>query len=106
MMQRAAFANVVSFNEEGYDFDVEAPADVLPADPPSCEELIDVLACTGATIVARHEHGVFLRARRHLIFVRRRSVMGDADLLDALHAAGIAVPRFVDLLEDRRRRSA
>ena len=77
-----------------------------PSEPPSCEELIDVLACAGATVVARHEHGVFLRARRHLIFVRRRSVLDDAALMDALNAAGIAVPRFAHLLEDRRRQSA
>jgi hypothetical protein len=27
----------------------------------------------------------------------------DSELLDALHAAGIAVSRFVDLLDERRR---
>jgi hypothetical protein len=49
---------------------------------------------------------VLLRAQRRLIFVRRTSVVDDAELLDALHATGIPVSRFVDLLAMGRRQSA
>jgi hypothetical protein len=81
----------------------DAAADAISAARPSCEELVQILQHHGATIVARQAHGVLLRARRRLIFLRRRSVVDDFELLDALRAAGIAVSRFVDLLDERRR---
>jgi hypothetical protein len=81
----------------------DASADAISASRPSCEELVQILQHLGATIVARQAHGVLLRARRRLIFLRRRSIVDDCELLDALHTAGIAVSRFVDLLDERRR---
>lgn len=83
----------------------DASTDAISASRPSCEELVQILQHHGATIVARQEHGVLLRARRRLIFLRRTSIVADSELLDALHAAGLAVSRFVDLLEGRRRSS-
>jgi hypothetical protein len=81
----------------------DASTDAISASRPSCEELVQILQHLGATIIARQEHGVLLRARRRLIFLRRRSIVDDFALLDALHAAGVGVSRFVDLLDERRR---
>jgi hypothetical protein len=81
----------------------DASADAISAARPSCEELVQILRHHGATILARQAHGVLLRARRRLIFLRRKSIVDDSELLDALHAAGIAVSRFVDLLDEQRR---
>jgi hypothetical protein len=78
------------------------PADSSP-DPldgvrASSDELVQILLQDGATLVGRHEHGVFLRARNRLIFVHRRSVLDHAELLDSLEAAGVAVGGFLESL--------
>jgi hypothetical protein len=73
---------------------------------PSADELVPILLIHGATVLARQAHGVLLRAGRHLIFVRRTSVVGETELLDALHATGVAVSRFVELLAERRCQAA
>ncbi|HEY3816345.1 MAG TPA: hypothetical protein VGL81_04195 [Polyangiaceae bacterium] len=88
------------------DEDPSAEGSPKGAPPPSWEELVELLRRLGAVIIARQEHGVFLRARRRLIFVRRRSVVEPAELLDVLRAAGLTVDRFAVLLENARRLSA
>ena len=106
MLREAVWANPVTLSGQIFHLEEDASSDAMSAARPSAEELVDILECHGATVVARQEHGVLLRARRRLIFVRRRSVVDDSELLDALHACGMAVARFVDLLEERRRKSS
>jgi hypothetical protein len=72
----------------------------------SSEELVQVLLRGGARVLARQEHGVFLEARRRLIFLRRASVIDAAELEDALRAAAIGPGRFDALLADVRREEA
>lgn len=103
MPRRAARADAPMLSADIFHLPADASADAVSASRPSCEELVQILQHQGATILARQEHGVLLRARRHLIFLRRRSIVDDSALLDALHAAGIAVSCFVDLLHERRR---
>jgi hypothetical protein len=106
LLQRAAFANVVTLDDDTPSVETGDAHDDSPLVKPSCEELVEILQRFGATIVVRQEHGVFLRARRHLIFVRRRSVVDDSEVRDALQAAGIPASRFDELLESSRRLSA
>jgi hypothetical protein len=104
MMRRGAWAATLRLNDEAFLLPADVPTEALPVVRPSCEELVQVLLHDGATLLARQEHGVLLRARHRLIFVRRKSVVDDAELLDALRAAGIPVGRFVELIQERRRR--
>jgi hypothetical protein len=103
--ERAAFANVLKL-----DLDAVAPeADATDAGSavlPSCDELVDALQRAGATVVERQEHGTFLQARKHLIFVRRRSLVDRAELRDALQAAGVTPHELDELLAMGRRLSA
>jgi hypothetical protein len=67
----------------------------------SSEELAQVLIDHGAHLVARHEHGIFLAARRHLVFLRRAAVVSDVELFDVLRAAALAPTDLVELLRVR-----
>ena len=106
MMREAVWTKPVLLSGQIFHLEEDASSDAMSAARPSSDELVQILECNGATILAHQEHGVLLRARRRLIFVRRRTVVDDSELLDALHASGIAVIRFVELLDERRRKSA
>jgi len=93
-------------SEDIFHLPANASADEVSAARPSSDELVQILLRHGATVLGHQAHGVLLRARRRLVFVRRTSVVGDAELLDALHATGIAVSGFVDQLAMSRRKSA
>jgi len=54
-------------------------------------------------MVAKQDHGIFLKARRRLIFLRRASVVTRMELEDALRAAAIGPGRFDSLLAHVRR---
>jgi hypothetical protein len=107
-LRPAAFASVVTLNLNQEDGGIaDGPGSRLESSVedsrPSWEELVYVLSRVGATVLASHEHGVLLGAQRHLIFVRRRSIVDDGELHDALRAVGLAVEPFVELLVDARR---
>jgi hypothetical protein len=72
----------------------------------SSEDLVELMVRGGAEVLARLEHGVFLHARRQLIFVRRAPVLDGPELLDALRAAGIGPSRFDRLLSEVQPASA
>jgi hypothetical protein len=69
----------------------------------TAEELVQVLLQGGARLLATQEHGVFLEAQRHLIFLRRGSLVTEMELEDALRSAAIGPGRFDTLLADVRR---
>jgi len=99
-------SGTMRLSEDIFRLPADASLDAIAAARPSADELVPILLSHGATVLARQAHGVLLRAGRHLVFVRRTSVVGDAELLDALHATGIVVSRFVELLAARRCQAA
>ena len=81
----------------------------VPDRPPerlSTDELVELLLRGGAKVVAKLDHGIFLEAHRHLIFLRRTPVISGAELDDALRAAAIGPGRFDMLLAELRGRDA
>jgi hypothetical protein len=99
-------SGTMRLSEDIFHLPADASLDALSAARPSADELVQILLRHGATVLSRQAHGVLLRAQRRLIFVRRTSVVDDAELLDALHATGIPVSQFVDMLAMGRRQSA
>lgn len=99
-------SGTMRLSEDIFRLPADASLDATAAARPSADELVPILLRHGATVLARQAHGVLLRAGRLLIFVRRTSVVAEAELLDALHATDIAVSRFVELLAERRCQAA
>jgi hypothetical protein len=73
---------------------------------PSSDELVHVLVCAGACVVARQEHGTMVHARRRLVFVRRAASVDARTLADALRAIGADAARFATMLAEARRAPA
>jgi hypothetical protein len=72
----------------------------------SSEDLVQLLLQSGATVLARQDHGVFLQAQHHLIFLRHAPVVDRKELMDALRSANIGPGRFDRLLAELKSNAA